>query len=121
MIVRNIFTSDKERKKSHDGDGFIEVSRPFISPDFIGPWHFIDHAVLPPGASIGLHTHGNNEELYFILEGEGLMTVNEEQRNVAKGDLILNPPGGTHGLENRSNKNLSILVIEVEIPQMETL
>ena len=115
-MVKNIFTSPQEKKRVHEGEGLIEVSRPFTRPDFKGPWHFVDYAVLPPGTSIGLHTHGNNEELYFILEGEGAMTVNEEQRRVVKGDLILNPPGGTHGLENRSNKNLSILVLEVEIP-----
>jgi len=117
MLIKNIFTSNKERKKAHGGDGLIEVSRPFCHSDFKGPWHFVDYAVLPPGTSIGLHTHGNNEELYFILEGEGVMTVNDEQRTVVKGDLILNPPGATHGLENPSNKNLRVLVIEVETPR----
>jgi mannose-6-phosphate isomerase-like protein (cupin superfamily) len=116
MIVKNIYTSAKEKKRVHEGEGLIEVSRPFIHSDFKGPWHFVDYAVLPPGTSIGLHTHSDNEELYCILEGEGVMTVNGEQRRVFKGDLILNPPGGTHGLENQSTKNLSILVIEVEIP-----
>jgi mannose-6-phosphate isomerase-like protein (cupin superfamily) len=116
MIVKNIFTSATEKKRVHEGEGLIEVSRPFIRSDFKAPWNFVDYAVLPPGTSIGLHTHGNNEELYCILEGEGVMTVNGEECRVSKGDLILNPPGGTHGLENQSTKALSILVIEVKIP-----
>lgn len=43
------------------------------------------------------------------------MTVNEEQQRVVKGDLILNPPGGTHGLSNDSDRDLCILVIEVGV------
>ena len=89
------------------------MARPLTGSDVAGPWHFVDYAVLPPGSSIGLHEHGDDEELYFILEGEGMMTVDEECRRVRKGDLILNRPGGTHGLKNDSDQALSILVVEV--------
>ncbi|MFQ6100138.1 MAG: cupin domain-containing protein [Anaerolineae bacterium] len=113
MIVRSILAADQREEQVHGGKGQVSISRPLVSPDFVGPWHFVDYAVLPPGSSIGLHRHGEDEELYFILEGEGVMTVDGERRRVSRGDLILNRPGGTHGLENDSDSELSILVIEV--------
>lgn len=113
MIMRNIFTSPQRTEQAHEGQGHIHVSRPMLSSDFVGPWHFVEYAVLVPGTSIGLHRHGQDEELYFILEGEGVMTVNSEQRRVSKGDLILNPPGGAHSLVNDSERDVHLLVIEV--------
>ncbi|MDI6792720.1 MAG: cupin domain-containing protein [bacterium] len=44
---------------------------------------------VPPNSSIGLHKHEENEEMYFILEGRGIMTVNNEEMEVSTGDLIL--------------------------------
>jgi mannose-6-phosphate isomerase-like protein (cupin superfamily) len=113
MILRNIFAADQREEQAHGGIGQVSVSRPLVSSDFVGPWHFVDYAVLPPGSTIGLHRHGEDEELYFILEGEGAMTVDGERRRVRPGDLILNSPGGTHGLENDSDQELGVLVIEV--------
>lgn len=113
MIVRNIFATNRREERAHGGEGQVSVCRSLIASDFVGPWHFVDYAVLPPGSSIGLHRHGEDEELYFILEGGGLMTVDGERRRVRRGDLILNRPGGIHGLENVSDQRLSILVIEV--------
>ena len=99
----------------HRGKGNIKVIRPFNEGDFESSWHFIDYAVIQPGSSIGLHTHGDDEELYFIIDGSGMMTVNEETRRVFKGDLILNRRNMTHGLENDGKVDLCILVVEAGI------
>lgn len=115
MIVRNVFAAEREDVQAHGGAGKVSVARPLTEDDFVGPWHFVDHAVLPPGSSIGLHRHGRDEELYFILEGEGTMTVDGKRRRVRCGDLILNRPEGAHGLENDSPRQLVILVVEVGI------
>lgn len=113
MILRNIFSTAQRAERAHGGQGILHVSRPLNQTDFMGPWHFVDYAILPPNTSIGIHQHGDNEELYFIVDGEGTMIVNSEKRRVSKGDLILNPPGSSHGLINDSGATLSILVVEV--------
>jgi quercetin dioxygenase-like cupin family protein len=41
------------------------------------------------------------------------MTVNNEARQVKTGDVILNKPGWSHGLENTSDHVLKLLVFEV--------
>lgn len=116
MRARNIFTSAATEQPAHGGVGTVRVSRPLVADDFVGTWHFVDYAVLPPGSSIGRHRHGADEELYLILEGEGLMTVDGEEHRVGKGDLILNRPGGEHGLVNDGDGDLAIFVVEVGLP-----
>ena len=74
---------------------------------------FCDRVVVPPGSSVGYHQHGGNEEMYIVLEGEGLMTIEGEEVIVVEGDMILNPAGGRHGLSNNSVNNIDLLVIQV--------
>ncbi len=113
MIIRNVFAGERAEEQAHDGNGLVEVYRAMTSSDFVCPWNFVAYAVLPPSATIGLHRHEDEEELFFVLEGEGLVTIDEEQQRVVKGDLILTPLGGTHGMINNSSQNMALLVIEV--------
>ncbi|MBP6785483.1 MAG: cupin domain-containing protein [Verrucomicrobiales bacterium] len=53
-------------------------------------------ASLAPGGATERHYHRESEEIYFILEGTGLMEINGEQRTVGPGDAILIPPGEWH-------------------------
>ncbi len=98
---------------AHEGRGEVLVFRPFAKGDFMSRCHFIDYAVLPPGTSIGVHRHSNdNEEVYFICHGRGEMQVDRETIEVTKGDVIINRPGGLHGLQNVGRDDLHLFVIE---------
>ena len=57
-------------------------------------------ARLPPGASTAAHHHVRTEEIYYVLEGEGLMRVADETRKVGVGDAIAIPPGACHQITN---------------------
>lgn len=59
-------------------------------------------ARLPVGCATQLHHHKQTEEFYFILSGEGEMTVNAESRPVKPGDAILIPPGAWHTIRATS-------------------
>jgi len=48
-----------------------------------------------------------------VLEGHGILTVNGEKREITSGDVIVNKPGWSHGLENNSESPLKMLVFEV--------
>ena len=60
---------------------------------------------IKPGGKQGLHSHAP-EQIYFILEGEGLMTVSDEQAFVNAGDCIFIPSETPHGLENNNESIL---------------
>ena len=56
-------------------------------------------ATLPFGGETERHYHKVNEELYYLLEGTGLMEVDGEEREVGPGDAILIPPGAWHQIK----------------------
>jgi mannose-6-phosphate isomerase-like protein (cupin superfamily) len=67
--------------------------------------------VLPAGAAVGRHHHLETEEVYYLLEGRGRMTVGGEARDVAAGDAIFIPRGATHTLENTGDAPLRLLLV----------
>lgn len=66
-------------------------------------------AQIPPGTATTPHHHKISEEFYYVLEGEGLMTIDEESRKVGPGDAILIPAGARHTLTNTGEAMLTIL------------
>lgn len=57
-------------------------------------------ARLPPGCTTALHHHIQTEEIYYVLEGQGVMYLGDETRPVAPGDAIAIPPGARHRISN---------------------
>lgn len=57
-------------------------------------------ARLPPQGRTTPHYHPQTEEIYYILEGVGQMTIGDETRDVAPGDAIAILPGEVHTITN---------------------
>ena len=117
-MIRNFLTCEKETSEnSHEGIGAIEIQKTFRRTDFKGAWDFALRVVMPPNSSMGVHEHGQDEEMYIILEGEGLMTIEGKEKRVGKGDMILNKPGGKHGLLNDTDSEIELLIVQASIKQ----
>lgn len=61
---------------------------------------------LEPGSSIGLHTHGVNEDTYIILSGTGLFSDGVTESTVTAGDITIARPGQGHALSNTGTEPL---------------
>jgi uncharacterized cupin superfamily protein len=75
-------------------------------------------SVCPPGKSVcPFHNHRVNEELFFVLEGEGLLRFGAEQFPIRKGDFIACPPGGrevAHQMINTGSVDLKYLALSTK-------
>lgn len=112
-MIKNFLEMKPIKEVCHDGEGLVKVVSVF-EQELTTSLEFLHYTVLPPLASIGAHQHGDDEEIYIVLEGSGMMEVNGEKTAVKKGDAILNKPFGTHALYNTSDcEELKILVMEV--------
>jgi mannose-6-phosphate isomerase-like protein (cupin superfamily) len=54
---------------------------------------------MEPGGIQHVHAH-ESEQMYYIMEGSGLMTLDDEQQRVETGDCIFFSSFSRHGLEN---------------------
>lgn len=71
-----------------------------------------------PGVSIGLavvqdrirpHYQKVSDEIYYVLQGQGILTVGEESRDLSKGDVATIPKGQVHGFVNTGKEPCYIL------------
>lgn len=72
--------------------------------------------VVQPGKrAFPIHNHRVNEEMFFIVEGEGEIRIGKERYKVRQGDVIACPPGGpetAHQIVNTS-KNAEMKYLAV--------
>ncbi len=115
-MIRNFLETDKQiQENAHDGIGAVELYEVWSKSDFLSDCDFIDRQVIPPNSTVGYHKHGNNEEMYIILEGNGTMVIDGQEVKVKKGDMIKNKPYGAHGLTNDSDANIDLLIIQFNL------
>ena len=66
-------------------------------------------ATVPKSTTTSLHRHHNTEEIYYITDGQGRMTLGDQTFKVMVGDTICIPPGTPHRLEHTGKKDLKLL------------
>ena len=64
------------------------------------------------------HSHHVNEELFYILQGEGTLRHADEEHPIKAGDFICSPadPGQPHQIINTSDEELSYIAISTQEP-----
>ena len=69
---------------------------------------------LKPGAAIGYHEQ-KEDEIYYVLSGRGVMTLDGKAVDVGPGTAILTRPGSSHGLKQVGTDDL-VVMINYEAP-----
>jgi mannose-6-phosphate isomerase-like protein (cupin superfamily) len=100
-------------QRAHEGIGEVRAAR-VVHRDS-GPLAFVDLVVVPAGVSVGRHVHGLDEELYIVVSGRGDVVVDGARHTVVPGDVVHNPPGGTHELSNPGPEELRMVVVDVRV------
>jgi mannose-6-phosphate isomerase-like protein (cupin superfamily) len=87
-------------------------SKMLVTPQNSDTRHF-DYriSVYQPKGSVAAHSHRVQEQIYQILEGEGLMELDGEKKVVRRHDVIFIPPGVVHALHNTGFQNLVFIVV----------
>ena len=69
---------------------------------------------VPPGkAAFPYHTHAGNEEMIYVIGGEGILRFGKEELSVEAGTVVACPPGSDypHQLINHGAADLRYLVV----------
>lgn len=108
-IVRNMAEVLWENPPGHTPGA---ISKMLVRPETAGS-ELVDFRIstYQPMAHVEPHTHKVQEQIYHVLEGEGLMELDGERRVVRSGDFIFIPPGVHHAIHNTGRTDLTFFVI----------
>ena len=69
-----------------------------------------------PGGSSAVVSYPGEEQIYFVLDGNGVLLYDDQKTPVKKNDFMYLPAGIKHGMANRSDQPVRVLVMGFKIP-----
>ena len=81
-------------KVDGETDGRYSVSEWWMQPGFTG---------------VGAHSHEDNEEIFYVLDGSAEILTGDEWVRVSKGGFVRIPRGVTHDFRNTSQGEAGLL------------
>lgn len=87
--MRAVFKAD-----GAETDGRYSVSEWWVEPKSPGP---------------GPHTHADEDELFFVIEGRMSVLVGDDWHDLAPGGFVRIPAGTIHDFENRTDRPAGVL------------
>lgn len=107
-ILQNDIEVAKKEPGTHKGGGET------IGYNFFGDAKNLKTAfrkrTLKAGSSIGYHLQ-KEDEIYYVITGNGTMQMNGKTFPVKPGDAILTRPGSSHGIKPNDDNDLTILIV----------
>ncbi|WP_315119093.1 dimethylsulfonioproprionate lyase family protein [uncultured Clostridium sp.] len=67
-----------------------------------------------PGQTTPDHKHSDIDEVFYVISGEGTITINNEEMLLKEKDIIFSSNGETHGFNNTSSNNWVVLQIKID-------
>ena len=99
------------REKARGGEGMLEVHH-FLEKEQLAPHsRLLCKIVMEPGNTMGLHTHEDEGEFFYILSGTAKITEDGEEIFLYPGDTMYTPPGGSHVIEVSGSDTLEYLAL----------
>jgi len=77
---------------------------------------FCDIYCFEPGQEQKGHSHGEQDKVYLVLEGQGTFQVGSEKRVLGPGQGTMATAGEEHGVKNHTDQRLKVIVFMAPNP-----
>jgi len=119
MIKKSAEIKEQVIPNFKDGEGSVSIFHFMNEQEVKGMGRLFAKIVVPPGSSVGAHTHVGDMEAYYILKGKGLLSDNGEEVMVEAGGCNICNDGEMHSLKNVGDDDLEYIAIVVYSKQKE--
>lgn len=111
--IRNMAEEPWQQFPGHFGSA---LSKALVHPDTTGS-RMIDYRIstYQPMGYVERHVHKVQEQVYHILDGEGMMEIDGENTVVRKNDVIFITPGTWHSIQNTGLGDLTFIVVTTPV------
>lgn len=106
--------------KEYPGHFGGALSKPLVRPETCGARR-VDYRIscYQPMAYVQEHVHAVQEQVYHVLEGEGLLTLDGKRVLMRRNDYVFIPPGVRHAFTNNGTVPLVFLVVTTPVEDRE--
>jgi mannose-6-phosphate isomerase-like protein (cupin superfamily) len=111
MIKRASDMEHEVRERMREGSGSVEILHVFRKEELRGRTRLFARLRLMPGSSVGYHLHDGEEEIFYILSGEAVVSDAGAMTRVGPGDAVLTGSGAGHSIECKGSEPLVLLAV----------
>ncbi len=91
----------------------------FSLDDFDEKGHLLQVVTIPPNTRQRMHFHHKQTEVFYILEGEATITLNDVDYPARPGDAFICSPGDVHSVWNKIDRDFRLVVFKINLPEDE--
>ncbi len=95
------------------GKGTVQYRRALAPSVFLSAWSYVDHLVLPPDASTGPQAFPEVGEFYYVMNGQGSVTIGSETAQIRAGDAVPIRLNDRKSFANTGTAPLEFLIVGV--------
>lgn len=96
----------------YEGDGLL-YRRALDPTVFTTNWNHVDHVVIPSGTSSEKRQLAGIEEVYYVMDGSGTLTIGNETTSIEADDAFPGFLNETITISNEGAEDLELLVIGI--------
>ena len=112
MIRRKADRPVKVFENRYGGAGEVMMTAILNGEEELGDkGRLFSHITLKQNCGIGVHTHENEWEAFYLLSGEAQLTDDGELFTLKPGDVHLCPAGHSHGVHNAGAEPVEMVAL----------
>lgn len=106
--------SKVQMDKLRGGEGSVFRQAIFTEEETLGKTTLCAIQTVPPGSSIGVHTHDPDVEIVHVLSGTIRVIDDGAEKDLVAGDTNFTGRGGSHGVVNVSGEDAVLFCVIIK-------
>lgn len=114
MVIKSADMASEIREKMRGGSGQVDILHIVGADKLPLKARLFSLITLEKDCGIGSHPHSGETEIYYVLEGEGVIDDNGDLKPFFKGDCNICGGGATHAVTNQKDEPLRMIAVIIK-------
>lgn len=111
MIIKNETKRQEIKQNMRGGHGDIEISH-IAESEILGEnCRLFSQITVKPGDSIGEHQHLGEREIFYFVQGNGIVVDDGKKIEIGPGDVMVTPDQSSHSVINTGDSDLVFMAL----------
>ncbi|MBU4438789.1 MAG: cupin domain-containing protein [Acetobacterium sp.] len=111
MIIKNETKRLEIKQNMRGGNGDIEISHIAESQILGENCRMFSQITVKPGDSIGEHQHVGEQEIFYFVQGNGIVIDDGITFDIGPGDVMVTPDQSSHSVINTGESDLVFMAL----------